>query len=74
MSVESSLQDNWPILSGFVVGVLAWGKTVTTVGFLLRDVKTLNERQDIVEKDINEIKVSIGKIETHLEQLVNNDR
>lgn len=68
MSWEDSVRDNWPILGGFAAGLVAWGKTITTVGFVQRDLKAQDVRVTKVEDAVSSIKTSIASIEAHAER------
>jgi septal ring factor EnvC (AmiA/AmiB activator) len=59
----SWLADNWPMVAGFATGLVAWGKTTTDVG---------NNKNAIVESrnDINTLKDSMARVETHQEYTV----
>jgi hypothetical protein len=56
------LQDNWPILGGFVAGILAWGKTATAVQNQGKVQEAIERRVTSVEKDITSIKESAARM------------
>lgn len=64
MSWES-VQDNWPILAGFVAGIAAWGKTVSTVGQQTKEQERLGVRVTKIENDITSIKESAASMASY---------
>lgn len=56
----SWLQENWPIASGFAIGLIAWGKTLNDVSKNKEDIKG-------ALSSIGDIKDALARVETHQE-------
>lgn len=54
----SWMQDNWPMLTGFLIGAVTWGKTTNDVAKNKEDIKT-------ALTDIGSMKDAIARIEVH---------
>lgn len=58
------LQDNWPVIGGFVAGVVAWGRTVTKVQHLEGGQLRADTRVTKIESDIAAIRDTCARTET----------
>jgi hypothetical protein len=56
------LQDNWAILTGFVMGVLAWGRTANAVKSHGETIAQLDKRVAKIEGVVSTIRESAASI------------
>lgn len=62
MTTLEQLQNNWPILGGFVAGILAWGRTTNSVSSLNEKHNKIDERVSKIEGHIVSIKESAAAV------------
>jgi hypothetical protein len=57
-----ALQDNWAIIMGFVMGLLAWGKTTNAVTNHKETLTQLDKRVAKIEGEVSTIRESAASI------------
>lgn len=62
-----SLQDNWAVLTGFVAGLVAWGKTQATASSARASAIKAHERINAENDAVGDIRESVARIEAHYE-------
>lgn len=64
------LQDNWPIIGGFVAGLVAFGKTHATASSARAGATKAHHRINDTDKAVSEIRESAARTETHCHHIL----
>lgn len=63
----NTLQENWAVVTGFVAGAVAWGKTAVTSSSARESATKAHERINDTQKDVADIRECVGKMGAHYE-------